>query len=261
MPGVDGSGITNTEYPAVRRVMGPQRDRLDDAELEDLIVERFPGADPLDVEDFMHDLERLGKQVAPLANRALPGALQGAAQGATVAGPYGALAGAAAGIAGGLLGGRIPAAPPRPGGAAPPPPGPPSAAPPPPPPPAAVPGAAPYGVTAPAAQLLALLSRPETMQALLALTMSDAGRRSLRVGGTTVAPAAFAKAISRLADEAAAESALPSAAEPQLLTGLAVLAEEEDSASDEAADLEAAGEGDPLDGYAAALEGWVADGD
>src|SRR6266498_4303260 len=78
MPGVDGSGITNTEYPAVRRVMGPQRDRLDDAELEDLIVERFPGADPLDVEDFMHDLQRLGKQVAPLANRALPGALQGA---------------------------------------------------------------------------------------------------------------------------------------------------------------------------------------
>ncbi|MGE5831123.1 MAG: hypothetical protein ACM30G_22570 [Micromonosporaceae bacterium] len=198
------SGIPYTEYPAVRRVMGPQRVHLDDAELEDLLVDRFPGADPLDVEDFMRDVQRFGKNTAPLANRALPGALQGAAQGAMVAGPYGALAGGAVGAAGGLAARRSPAPHRRAG------------APRPATPPAGRSGGATRGNAArippplprretptPAAQLLALLSQPETLQALLALALADAGRQRLRVGDGTVPSAAFARAISRLAGEAA----------------------------------------------------------
>jgi hypothetical protein len=261
------SGIPYTEYPAVRRVMGPQRVHLDDAELEDLLVDRFPGADPLDVEDFMRDVQRFGKNVAPRANRALPGALQGAAQGAMVGGPYGALAGGAIGAAGGLAArpttgsrGRAatpPGAPPaakvggsRPGRA----------------PQAALPPRRP-DVPAAAAQLLALLSRPETLQALLALALSDVGRQRLKVGDETVPSVAFARAISRLAGEAAAESVESFGVEPDPLTGLEALATDAEAMTEDHAVLPAeedAAEQDPaeaLEAYSAALEGVVRYGD
>ena len=96
---------SDTSYPAVRRVMGPERERMNDEALEDLLGDLFPEAAPSDVEDFMRSLQTFGKQVAPLAQRALPGIIQGATTGATVAGPWGAVAGAIGGGAASLLGG------------------------------------------------------------------------------------------------------------------------------------------------------------
>jgi hypothetical protein len=211
---------SDTSYPAIRRVMGPSRHQLDDEALEDLLVELFPQAVPGDVEDFMRTVQSFGKQVAPLAQRALPGIVQGAVTGATVAGPWGAVAGAIGGGAASLLGGSRsapgaqPAQPPRlvqpaqPPGVSPPLQEPAVS------PPAQVPGIAPAvaspvaGATAPA-QLMALLSRPETLQALLSLLMSGAGRGTVQVGSQAVPPPAFANAISELAEEAAEHAAAP----------------------------------------------------
>lgn len=53
------------------------------------------------------------------------------------------------------------------------------------------------------AQLLALLSQPETMRALLALLMPQSGRQSIPVGNQQIPPAAFANAIAELAYEVA----------------------------------------------------------
>jgi hypothetical protein len=64
--------------------------------------------------------------------------------------------------------------------------------------------------------LLALLSQPETLRALLALALADAGRQRLKVGDGTVPSAAFARAISRLAGEAAESVSV----ESDPLTGL-----------------------------------------
>jgi hypothetical protein len=71
------------------------------------------------------------------------------------------------------------------------------------PPLAAPPGVAPGAPAAAAAQLLALLSRPETMQALLALMLASQGRATVPVGTQQVPPAAFANAIAELASVAA----------------------------------------------------------
>lgn len=169
-----------TEYPAVRRVMGPRRDELDDARIEDLLVELFPGAEPWEVEDFMSTVQRFGKQAAPMAQQALPGMIQGAKQGAMVGGPWGAVIGAAGGGAASLMSKGQPAA----------------GAPPQAPPSAPVEPSAQREV---AAQLLALLSRPETLQALLAMLMTHAGRSTVAVGTHQVPTHAFANAVSELA--------------------------------------------------------------
>jgi hypothetical protein len=216
-----------TDFPAVRRVMGSERHRLDDDALEAILAELFPGSDPEDVEDFMGSLQRFGRQAAPVAQRALPGAISGATQGAAVAGPWGALAGAVGGGAASALSGARPSAP----GRAAPPARPPSASPtaaaggtPPPalaaqqpavlaePPPHAAgqpPPASPVAATAAAAQLLALLSRPETMQALQALLLPGLGRSTVQVGPGEVPPAAFANAIAETAALVAEAAALP----------------------------------------------------
>jgi hypothetical protein len=190
-----------TDYPAVRRVMGPDRDRYDDAALEHLIERQFPGTEPQHVEDFMRGLQQFGRQAAPILQKVGPGMAQGAMQGAMIGGPWGALAGALGGGAMSMLGGGGGPAPGRP-------PGPPAGA--------AGPVAGLVGGLAPMAaaalggggggasgQLLTLLSRPETIQALLALTMGQAGRSNVPVGRRQVPAAAFANAVSELAAEAA----------------------------------------------------------
>ena len=262
-----------TDYPAVRRIMGSERERLDDEALEEMLGGLFPETDPADVEDFMRGLQRFGRQAAPLAQRALPGVIQGATTGATVAGPWGAVAGAVGGGIASLAGGGqppSPAASPAPAAAT----TVPSAAP--------APGE-PAAPNAAAAQLLALLSRPETMQALLALLMSSSGRPAVRVGSQAVPAAAFANAISELAAETAAAFAgpaldglseylrddhgmprvdvmNPAERAALLLEELAEVAreeeEEEDADEDEFAHLDEDHEAaDPMDEYECAREG------
>ena len=189
--------LTETDYPAVRRVMGSGRDHLSDEALEHLLERMFPGAEAEYVEDFMRTLQQFGRQAAPIVQKVGPGMAQGALQGGMVAGPWGALAGALGGGAASLLGGGgrgaaparapAPAAPQIPGGLAP-----------------IAPQAPAGGVGgAASAQLLTLLSRPETMQALLSLVMAQSGRGTVPVGQHQVPAVAFANAISELASEAA----------------------------------------------------------
>lgn len=187
--------IADTDYPAVRRVMGPRRERLDDPELEDMLVEMFPGAEPEDVENFMKTMQQFGKHAAPLAQKALPGMMKGASQGA-VAGPWGAAAGAIGGGAASLL--SRPKGTPSSAMSAPAAIGVPLAVEP---PAATLPvGAAPADAVA---QLLVLLSRPETIQALLALLLTAAGRSTVPVGERNVAPTEFANAVAETAAIAA----------------------------------------------------------
>jgi hypothetical protein len=218
--------IPGTEYPVTRSVLSAEGSDLDDNELEDVLAEMFPGAAPDEVEDFLGSIAKIGSKVAPLAQKALPGIIQGAVTGGTVAGPYGALIGAVGGGAASLLGGGGAPAAPRPGPAPAPTPAPvatPTPTPPVPPPPqaAAEPTPSPPGTatapspapTAPApqpstanpaaAQLLSLLSRPETQQALMALLMADKGRPTVQVGARNVPAEAFATAISEYAADAA----------------------------------------------------------
>lgn len=168
-----------TNYPAVRWVLGAQHRGLDDLEIEDLVVEALPDANPEDVEDFMGALQGFGRQAAPLAKQALPGVIQGAKQGAMVGGPWGAVIGAAGGGAASILGGRGGTAAP---GA----------------PPAAAAPSAPAASQQAVGDLLALLSRPETMQAMAALLMAQTGRM-VPVGATQIPALAFANAISETA--------------------------------------------------------------
>lgn len=326
--------LRETEYPAVRRVMGPDRERLDDDMLERRLEDLFPGAQAEDVENFMRTLQSFGRQVAPLAQRALPGVIQGATTGATVAGPWGALAGAVGGGAASLLsGGGRPA--PRPGAPPAPRPAPPGPAPAPVagpapmvapaepiaptpgaagPMPALAPGLAP-GVaptlgtepSAPAppgaapaatAQLMSVLSRPETLQALLALLMPGTGRSTVTVGAREVPAAAFANAIAETAalvaeaaghplEQSYSEYLFDGMGQPRgdlvnpseraglLLSDLAAVAaaeamdeadeSDESDESDEADEVAGAygeageAESDPLDAYEDALRG-IADG-
>jgi len=187
------SNIEETGYPAIRRSLNTNQAYLDDQQLEIYVSEIFPGSSAEDVENFMRSLQRFGRQVAPVAQRALPGIIQGAAQGGMVAGPWGALAGAVGGGAASLLsgGGRSrpqsqPQRPQQPVSPA----------------QQAAPAVA-VSSMAPIQQLLALLSRPETMQALSALLMSSAGRSHVSVGNQSAPAAAFANAIAELAAEAA----------------------------------------------------------
>lgn len=188
--------IADTDYPASRRALNHNNAQLSDQQLEIQLAELFPNSSAEEVENFMRSLQRFGRQIAPVAQRALPGIIQGAAQGGMVAGPWGALAGALGGGAASLLSSG-PRAQTRPA----------------PSPPvrntrAAVPATNAAPSMAPIQQLLALLARPETMQALSALLMSASGRNSVSVVNRTVPVAAFANAIAELAAEAA-EAATP----------------------------------------------------
>lgn len=195
--------ITETAYPATRIALENCGSGIDDYELEEILLESFPGAYPEDVENFMKGLRQFGRQVSPGVQKALPGMIQGAVQGGMVAGPWGAIAGAGIGGASSLLSkGGTATKPPKPSMAG-----------------IATPSPSTIPVTAqptskimsspqqtsptasslPAQQLLALLSRPETLQALSSLAMSSGGRTSVRVGNNAVPVASFANAISEFA--------------------------------------------------------------
>lgn len=184
--------IEHTDYPAVRRVMGRSRIALDDDKLEHALSVIFPDAAPEDVESFMNTLQRFGKQAAPLAQKALTGAVKGG----MIGGPMGAVAGAAISLAKPTPTSPSPSASPTPSLS-------PAPAPSPTPTPSPLPGvaasaAAPSTVDA-AVQLLMLLSRPETFQALLALLLVGLGRATVQVGQREVPAAAFANAIAETA--------------------------------------------------------------
>jgi hypothetical protein len=204
----------NTLYPHLREVLDPRFDSLTDAELEDAFGSAFgEGVTPAEYEEFFDGLGRnLGKflqQAGPVLATAGQGAMAGGAAGSAL-GPYGALVGALAGGTGAVLGqhgsgtardvgnvlntavkttnlftGR--------GG------GP-------------VTGSVPATTNAPAAaNLLGLLSRPETAQALRALA---GGRNTAVPVGTSGTPApanAFAGLLAALAGQADAEAAFDDA--------------------------------------------------
>lgn len=198
--------MAETFYPAIRLSMDERRGQLDDQQLEDYLAEIMPGVAPEEVENFMRSLQRFGRQAAPIAQRALPGIIQGAAQGGMVAGPWGALGGALIGGVSSALSSRGGPQQPRPQT--------PTQVPPQAPAPVAArisPGPVPGGTApgsaaanismnmTPIQQLMALLSRPETMQALSALLMSGSGRQSINLGSRSVPAASFANAISEIA--------------------------------------------------------------
>lgn len=204
--------LLETEYPAVRRVMQEDLQQLDDDALEELLSEWFPATEPDDVENFMRTLQKFGRQAAPIAQKALPGIVQGAMTGATVAGPYGAIAGAIGGGAASLLSSPQPTTPASTPSATPTPQKPSPAPVPVAPPPAASPAASPPQAApgqAALAQLVFLLSRPETMRALSSLLLPGAGRQTQQVGNQQVPALAFANAISELAGELAEAYAVP----------------------------------------------------
>jgi hypothetical protein len=270
--------ISETDYPAVRRVMGPDRERMSDEELEDMLEHAFPESEPGEVESFMKSIQKFARQAAPIVQRVAPSIAKGAMSGAAVGGPWGALIGGLGGGAGTLLSGGL--KPPAPGrGPAPAPAPRPMAAPAPAMGPAAVAGA---GASGPAAaQLLTLLSRPETMQALLAILMGQAGRTSIPLGERHVPATAFADALSELASEAAGSAgtsgywfdpqgeprcdlANPRSRAALLWRDMAEAAEADPAGWSEEAEVEEeeeSYEGDALDSFEAALAGEYFDDD
>jgi hypothetical protein len=208
--------IADTLYPATRLSLEHNTEQINDQQLEQYLETLFPGASAEDVESLMRNLQRFGRSAAPLAQRALPGIIQGAVTGATVAGPWGALAGAVGGGAVSLLSKPSPTQPASPS-PVPSPTGRPASlnvSPPPVTPIAPTPNvtpSAPNSNLEPIRLLMALLARPETMQALSALLMSSSGRRAIRVGEQSIPSAAFANAISELAADVAELAMVPNA--------------------------------------------------
>jgi hypothetical protein len=201
-----------TAYPMLRESLAPAVRRLPDASIEALVEAHGLEAEDLEsLAEFWGQIGRGIQAALPTVGAAInqygPSVAQGAVAGAGTGaafGPWGALIGA---LGGGVLGGlqaqpgqRPPVAPmPMPGV--------------PMPTPAASPSVPPFGAPAgglggsPAAgQLLALLARPEVMQALMAMIMGRAGASSVNVGGTQVAPGAVANLVGQLGQQAASEA-------------------------------------------------------
>lgn len=205
-----------TLYPNVRAMLSPGFAHLSDAELESAFESAFgEGVSPAEYEEFFgglgralgsvgRDLGRFAGQAAPVVASALPGVIQGATTGAAL-GPWGALGGAIAGgvgsalsrhgrgparDVGNVLGGVVNTAGALTGrGAA---------------------GGALAGLLGgagggAAGQLLGLLRRPETLQAVQSL--AGGSNRAVPVGGrgTPVPASAFAGLLGALAREAEAE--------------------------------------------------------
>jgi hypothetical protein len=198
-----GSPARAVGYPYLREALDDRFASLPPEDIERLIDELFgPGVEAEDVEDILGSIGRafgsigpaignFASQAAPVLGRALPGVASGAAAG-SVFGPLGTFGGAVLGGLGSLLGGggAPPAAAPRPSAAPAPGPAPP----------------VPAGTPA-AAQLLAVLSRPETLQALMSMLMGPAGQRSVPVGpnATPVGLGGFSNLLGVLGNQASAE--------------------------------------------------------
>jgi hypothetical protein len=223
--------MTNgSSFPLLRSCLAAEFSDLNDEQIDAVVADVF-GAEVTaeDIESFWNDigrgLSRAGKSVA----RALPSIAQGAATGAGFGGPIGAIIGAAAGGAGGILsqsrnrtlrgigsavggigqvastirgggigslanialgglsraGARGPLGAVASGLAR------------------AIPGAAGGSANA----LMGLLSRPETVQALMSSSLGAAGRSRVMVGSQPVGVQSIMSAIGNLAGRAAQESA------------------------------------------------------
>lgn len=168
----------------VRELLAPEYRDLSDEQLEAVLHESFGDVSLEDVEDIWNTLGQVAGAVLPVLGPVLGGVVGGPV-GAAVGGALGGAAGKAVGAAAGKPGATKPAPPKSPAAR--------SVRPPRTPTPAA------------AAQLLALLFRPEVLQALFAMALGPAGRRDVPVEGTPVPPAAFANLLSVLAGQAARE--------------------------------------------------------
>jgi len=58
--------LSQTEYPAIRRVMALESERMDDEALADHIGRVFPGTDAEDVEGIVRGLPQFGRKAMPL---------------------------------------------------------------------------------------------------------------------------------------------------------------------------------------------------
>lgn len=205
----------HTRFPAVRRAMGRERTQLDDQQLEALLSERFGGVAAEDVENFMRDFQRvtkrMAKSVAPLAQgilRVVPGGQLLDPLLRTVAGTASQMGGSPdrpwhtpGSLTGPQRSGVVPASAPQPIPVT----SPAVAS------PAVAAGTGSVQASEPlqqnpnaAAQLLMLLSRPETTQALLGLLMN---RQRVALGNQQVPAAAFANALAEMASLAAEQAA------------------------------------------------------
>jgi hypothetical protein len=177
----------SSEYGALRDLLASEYASLDDEQLEAALALQGLDADAL--ESLWGSLANFGRQVA----QRLPAIAQGAIQGGITGAPMG-LPGLIGGtLTGGLIGGLTPPGA-RPRLATP-------AAPP-------VPGAVPQPPGAPvpaAAQLMAVLTNPQILQALTQMLLGRAGAPSVPIAGTPVPVAAAANLIGTLATQAAAE--------------------------------------------------------
>jgi len=179
-----------TGYVEVRKVLHTPYRNLSDNQIERMMESYNVNAE--DMENFLSTLGNIGRSVVNALPQVLPAALPlvGTVLGGPVGGMIGSVAGQALGSA--IAGGR-PAAAGGPAQAQP-------AAAPPVPGPAVLPGGSPA-----AGQLLQTLFRPETLQALIAMLMGQAGRQNIPVGNTQVPPAAFTNLLGVLANQANAE--------------------------------------------------------
>lgn len=188
--------------PNLRQALATQYAELPAARLDRIVQEMF--GEDVTAEDLELSWGDVGSVAGTVAQKSLPVALP--MLGTAVGGPLGGVAGAAVGQAvGGMIGGKPPAA----------------AAPPPSPRPVPMAPAATAASSAPAVsspqpaltaadasaatQLLALLRRPEMIQALHAMGLGAIGRPTVPVGQTPVPTAVFATLLSLLAGQAATQ--------------------------------------------------------
>ncbi|CUH82542.1 hypothetical protein [Tropicibacter naphthalenivorans] len=201
--------FANSSYRAMQLGLAPELRGLRDHEIEALVEEVLAGATAEEVENFARSLRQFGKAAGPLAAKALPGVVSGATTGAA-AGPWGAVIGGVVGgatslLAGGGSGGgkgkpRRPSppspsqpSPTRPAGSAP--------RPAPRPAPRAPVQAGHDPAVEATARLLLLLARPEVQNALLALLMGNAGRRTVRANGESLPIETVAEALASASAE------------------------------------------------------------
>jgi hypothetical protein len=196
------SSLPEASYEGLREALAPEYADMPTEELE-AVLEWSSGAHPEELESIFGTIADIGtrfgrglQQALPVVAQRLPGIAQGAAQGAAL-GPYGALAG---GFLGGITGGTTPPGQPpspiAPAAAT-------TAT-------AAVPGglpapAAPAAVPPATARLLGALFHPQVLQALSAMVLGPAGRRTVPIAGTAVPVAAIPNALGVLANQAATE--------------------------------------------------------
>jgi hypothetical protein len=213
-------------YPELRELLSPEFAELPPEHLEVVLGHALGGGSVEDLESFWSTIKEVGRTAGSVLQTALP--VVATVAGTALGGPVGAAIGGAAGQAlsgalggalsgpnrgrgqrvlsglaggavqgiGGILGGGGGAGRALPG------------------PLGALAGAAGPALGAlagggggspAAAQLARTITRPETLQALLAMALGGAGRQQIPVAGTPVPASAFANLLGQLANQAAAE--------------------------------------------------------